>query len=71
MNDSARAGAIVGGVLGILLLGVASVWLLGIEGSGPKVLIAVWLWLLPILGATSALGWAIGWAGGRAWRHGS
>jgi hypothetical protein len=51
-------GAIVA-VLGLL---GASVWLLSIEGTDAKVLVAVWLWAWPAI-TLGALG---GWLAGRA-----
>ena len=38
----------------------ASVWLLSIEGTNAKVLVAVWLWMLPVLGVGALLGWLAG-----------
>ena len=37
-----------------------SVWLLSIDGHGVRVLVAVWLWALPVLGAGAMLGWLTG-----------
>jgi hypothetical protein len=38
----------------------ASVWLLSIDGHGVRVLVAVWLWSLPVLGLGAIAGWLMG-----------
>lgn len=54
----------------LLLLAALAVILLRSEGSSVKVLVAVWLWMLPVLGIFAAIGWLAGrlaasFAGGR------
>ena len=49
------------GVFGALVLLVAaSVWLLSTPETSVKVLVAVWLWALPILGIGALAGWLVG-----------
>lgn len=48
------------GVLGAIVLLVAlSVRLLQPEDTSAKVLVAVWLWSLPVLGIGAFLGWSL------------
>lgn len=44
----------------LALLFLLAVYLLRSDGSTPKVLVAVWLWTLPILGTFAAAGWLTG-----------
>jgi len=53
-------GALLGAMIALLLLGAVSVVLLTADGSTYKVLVAVWLWLLPVLGLFSGGGYAVG-----------
>lgn len=53
-------GAIAGLVLAALLLLGASIALLAPEGTSAKVLIAVWLWALPVTGLCAAVGMLAG-----------
>ena len=59
-----RRAELVGLSLGVtaalaILLG-ACVWLLSAEATSARVLVAVWLWLLPVLGLGAGLGWLAG-----------
>lgn len=52
------------GMLGGVLLGVAvlialSIMLLRTSGADERVLIAVWLWTLPVLGVGVLIGWSV------------
>ncbi len=53
-------GATAGLVLAIVVLAATSVMLLHSDGANYKVLIAVWLWALPVAGFFSGIGYAIG-----------
>lgn len=56
-----EAVSLLGGIaLAVAGLLAASVWLLSIEGHGVRVLVAVWLWALPVLGAGAMFGWLTG-----------
>jgi hypothetical protein len=46
--------------LAVGLLVVLGVLLLLTDGVTVKVLVAIWLWSLPVLGLGAGLGWAIG-----------
>ncbi|MEO8458134.1 MAG: glycosyltransferase family 2 protein, partial [Chloroflexota bacterium] len=54
----AAAGAAIGSLLGAAFLAFTSIGLLSIEGTNYKVLAAVWLWALPVLGIGAAVGYA-------------
>ncbi len=60
MSTRARVEAmgLIGGLIValVVLIGL-SVWLLSPEATSAKVLVAVWLWALPVAGAFAALGW--------------
>lgn len=53
-------GALIGAVVALALLGAVSGILLSADGATYKVLVAVWLWLLPALGIFSGAGYMIG-----------
>jgi hypothetical protein len=55
-----KSGTGSGLLLAVALLVAASVWLLSAAEAGLDVLIAVWLWSLPLLGLGALLGWAAG-----------
>jgi hypothetical protein len=56
-----EAVSLLGGIaLAVAGLLAASVWLLSIDGNGVRVLIAVWLWALPVLGVGALFGWLTG-----------
>ena len=56
-----EAVALLGGIaLAVAGLLAASVWLLSIDGHGVRVLVAVWLWALPVLGVGALFGWLTG-----------
>jgi hypothetical protein len=54
------AGTALGLLVAVALLIFASIWLLGIEGNTYKVLVAVWLWALPVLGVGAIVGYSAG-----------
>lgn len=58
--SAASIGMVVGALVAAGILVAASVSLLRIEGSNYKVLTAVWLWALPILGAFTLAGYLAG-----------
>jgi hypothetical protein len=53
-------GAIVGVAVAFAILAVLSVMLLNSGGANYKVLVAVWLWLLPVTGIFAGAGYAAG-----------
>jgi hypothetical protein len=55
----APTGVLGGLVFGLMVLVVLSIALLATPGSGPRVLIAVWFWTLPVLGVGALAGWAV------------
>lgn len=64
MNHRRMTQAEVGGILAgvaaaVVLLAVLSILLLQPEGTSVKVLVAVWLWSLPVLGIGALLGWLL------------
>lgn len=52
-----KIGIIAGTLAAVGLLVLASVLLLQPEGTSAKVLVAVWLWALPVLGVGAGIGW--------------
>ena len=59
MTRTDLAGIAVGVVAAVVLLVVLSIQLLQPEGTTSKVLVAVWLWSLPVLGIGALAGWSI------------
>jgi hypothetical protein len=57
---AAAWGAAAGLVVAAVILGLAAAWLLRSGGADERVLIAVWLWALPVAGACAAAGYAAG-----------
>ena len=56
-----EAGSLLGGIaMAVAALLAASVWLLSIDGHGVRVLVAVWLWALPVVGVGALFGWLTG-----------
>lgn len=53
-------GAIGGTVAALAVLAAVSLMLLNSGGANYKVLVAVWLWLLPVAGSSAVLGYAVG-----------
>lgn len=53
-------GAIAGIVAALAVLAALSVMLLNSGGANYKVLVAVWLWLLPVTGVCAGIGYAVG-----------
>ncbi len=53
-------GIAVGLVVALICLIGLSIWLLSPEGTSYKVLVAVWLWALPLLGIFALAGWVLG-----------
>lgn len=60
MRNVEAVSLLTGVALAAIALLAASVWLLSIEGHGVRVLVAVWLWLLPVLGVGALFGWLTG-----------
>ena len=54
------AGLALGLAAAVALLVAASVWLLSTPDTSARVLVAVWLWALPVLGLGAGLGWMAG-----------
>ena len=53
-------GAIAGAVVAVVFLVASSITLLNSDGANYKVLVAVWLWLLPAIGFFCGLGYLLG-----------
>jgi glycosyltransferase involved in cell wall biosynthesis len=53
-------GALAGAAVAIAVLATLAVMLLNSGGANYKVLVAVWLWLLPVTGSFAGLGYAAG-----------
>ncbi len=53
-------GIAAGTLAAVLVLAVASILLLNTGGANWKVLVAVWLWLLPVTGLCCCAGYAAG-----------
>lgn len=71
-DRSRTAGVLAGITIALLVLLYASVMLLRVEDASAKVLVAVWLWSLPVLAMGATLGYlaslglsALGRRGGR------
>ena len=60
MSKLEAVSLLAGIALAIAALLAASVWLLSIDGHGVRVLVAVWLWALPVLGVGALFGWLTG-----------
>ena len=60
MQRAESAGVALGLLAAVVFLVAAAVWLLGAEDTSVKVLVAVWLWALPVLGIGAGLGWLAG-----------
>jgi cytochrome bd-type quinol oxidase subunit 1 len=58
-------GTAAGLLVAVIVLIGLSVWLLSPEATSAKVLVAVWLWALPLAGVCAGLGWLIGRLAGR------
>ena len=54
------AGIAIGLIAAVVCLIGLSIWLLSPEGTSYKVLVAVWLWALPLLGLFALAGWVLG-----------
>jgi hypothetical protein len=59
MRKPETAWMIMGSLSAAASLAVASIWLLSPPETSAKVLVAVWLWALPILGTGAFMGWLI------------
>ena len=53
-------GTLLGFVVAIMLLAAVAWMLLSAEGSTYKVLVAVWLWALPVIGVFASGGYLLG-----------
>jgi glycosyltransferase involved in cell wall biosynthesis len=58
--SAASGGAVAGTLLAVVVLVFASVSLLSIDGTNYKVLVAVWLWALPVIGVFALGGYGVG-----------
>jgi hypothetical protein len=56
--SAATGGAVAGSLLAVAVLVFASVSLLSIDGTNYKILVAVWLWALPVIGVCALVGYA-------------
>ncbi len=59
MTQTEVCGLLVGVLGAIVLLVALSVRLLQPEDTSAKVLVAVWLWSLPVLGIGAFVGWSL------------
>lgn len=59
LNRTELTGIAAGTAAAIVVLAVLSLMLLRPEHTSVKVLAAVWLWSLPVLGIGAALGWSV------------
>ncbi len=59
-HQYAMAGMLFGALVAVIILVAVSVILLRAEGSTYKVLVAVWLWALSVLGLFSTIGYVLG-----------
>jgi len=57
---TSRSGTVAGMAIGVLLLALLAVWVLRGEGAGVRVLVAIWLWFLPMIGLSGLAGWLLG-----------
>ena len=53
-------GFLLGSAVAVLALTAAAIWLLNTGGANWKVLVAVWLWMLPAVGLFGGVGYAAG-----------
>lgn len=60
MRKPSTLGAVAGVAIAGIVLAALSVMLLNSDGANYKVLVAVWLWLLPVTGVFAGLGYAAG-----------
>ena len=60
MRRPSTLGVIAGALVALAVLGALSVMLMNSDGANYKVLVAVWLWLLPVTGVLAAAGYACG-----------
>jgi len=60
MKKPSTLGALAGTAVALVVLAAISVMLLNTDGANYKVLVAVWLWLLPVTGAFAGLGYGAG-----------
>ena len=59
-HQYAMAGMLLGALVAAIVLVTVAIVLLRAEGSTYKVLVAVWLWALPVLGLFSSIGYVLG-----------
>jgi hypothetical protein len=59
MTRTLVLGTFFGATAGIAVLVAAAILLLMQPETSAKVLVAVWLWSLPVLGFGAAMGWSI------------
>ena len=60
MRSPSTLGVVVGMVIALIILAALSIMLLNSDGANYKVLVAVWLWLLPATGVFAGIGYAAG-----------
>lgn len=58
--SSSTWGALIGVVVAFAILALLSYLLLNTGGANYKVLVAVWLWLLPVTGFFAGIGYTLG-----------
>jgi hypothetical protein len=57
---AASLGFVIGTIIAAFVLTLAAIWLLNTGGANWKVLVAVWLWILPAVGLFGGAGYATG-----------
>lgn len=60
MKNVEAVSLLTGVAVAAITLIASSVWLLSAEDTSAKVLVAVWLWALPVLGVGALAGWLAG-----------
>ena len=60
MKGPSTLGAVTGMLIAFVVLAALAFMLLASDGANYKVLVAVWLWLLPVTGVFAGFGYAAG-----------
>ncbi len=60
MRRPSILGPVLGTMVSFVILAALSYMLLNSDGANYKVLVAVWLWLLPMIGTFAGTGYAAG-----------
>jgi hypothetical protein len=60
MKSPSTLGVVAGMLVAFVILAALAFMLLKSDGANYKVLVAVWLWLLPVTGVFAGIGYAAG-----------